>query len=255
MSESGPRKQSAGDDDGGRSGPGRGRRGRIRQGRLPLPRRRVAQSPPGDRPRWHTATSAAPRSVPPCGEGPRGPARRKPAVQQSGPVSPRSLTVLLLLLLGVTGCTTVMTAGSPPAGGRTPGVRAPLAPDGPKAPMPATPLPARSALVRTGPDRTRHAPKAGRPHRHRPPAPVAPTRRPRTAVVRTPPAPRVHPAPRRRPHPHARTRHTGPRKRHPAVRTPRVHPLPYPRQMRQLCRSADGVTAPDIAGLCHEVWD
>ncbi|MFF5030328.1 IS21-like element helper ATPase IstB [Streptomyces collinus] len=30
--------------------------------------------------------------------------------------------------------------------------------------------------------------------------------------------------------------------------------IPYPRQMRQLCRSAEKVAAPDIANLCHQAW-
>lgn len=190
--------------------------------------------------------SAACQGIPPCGDRPRGATPRVPLVQHSEPVLPRrsSLAFLLLVLLAMTGCTTV-TPRLAPDDGRPLGVRAPLAPDGPTptAPMLRSLPRARSALVRTGPTHPRHTAKARPPRRHRSRPRVTPPQRVRRAV------PRAYPAPRRPRAPHLRLR-----MRRPVVQVPQVRPLPYPQQMRQLCRTAEKVTAPDIVSLCRHAW-
>ncbi|GGW60067.1 hypothetical protein GCM10010503_41640 [Streptomyces lucensis JCM 4490] len=160
------------------------------------------------------------------------------------------MILLFLALLGVTGCTDV-TPGSPTADGRPPGVRGPLAPDGPlpTASAPTAPPSAHSALVRTGPDRPERTAKAGHTHRRRTPATA---RQPQAAGPRPRPAPPSRPGPQRRAHPH---KDSHPGTRHRAVPALPVRPpQPYPQQMRRLCHSADGVADPDIAGLCHQAW-
>lgn len=187
-------------------------------------------------------------TVPPCGEPPRGAPRLPGTVEHSGPVPPRPLTLLLLALLSITGCTTV-TPDAPPADGR-PGVRASLAADGPASPTPVTQVQpsSRSALVRTEHRPPRRGPKAARTHRHRP---VRPVRRAPGVIPPTRRVPHARVVPQHR---EASRTHARPQRHRPRPQAPRVRPQPRQGQMRQLCRRANGVTAPGIVDLCRRTW-
>ncbi|WP_225811209.1 hypothetical protein [Streptomyces spinosus] len=149
----------------------------------------------------------------------------------------RLLPLLVAALVTVAGCTTVDPGPAPDAARP----RRSLAPGTVvRPPVPQEPVRVPSghaALVRTG-----HGPRSSAGARRNPgtgrvPAPAAP---PRAVAPAAPPV--RHPRPeRRRPvrHPDRRPR---PVSRPPAVR------------MRDLCRQADGVTAPEIARLCHDTF-
>ncbi|WP_345637768.1 hypothetical protein [Streptomyces thinghirensis] len=99
---------------------------------------------------------------------------------------PRPLTLLLLVLLSVTGCATV-TPGPPPADGRPQGVRGPALADRPPSPAaPVTPLAGHSALVRTKPHRPRRTPESDRTPKRRTQACTAATPRSAAGTARFP---------------------------------------------------------------------
>ncbi|MEW2515199.1 hypothetical protein [Streptomyces sp. NPDC046870] len=150
----------------------------------------------------------------------------------------RLLPLLVAALVTVAGCTSV-DPGPAPGAARA---RRTLAPGTAVRPSvlqePVRTPSGYAALVRTG-----HGPRASAGPRRNPgtgraPVPAVPPR------VVAPAAPPVrHPRPeRRRPvrHPDRRPR--------PASRPPAAV------RMRDLCRQADGVTAPEIARLCHDTF-
>ncbi|MFE1198920.1 hypothetical protein ACFW6E_40345 [Streptomyces olivaceoviridis] len=150
----------------------------------------------------------------------------------------RLLPLLVAALVTVAGCTTV-SSGPVPDAARP---RRSLAPDAVvRPPVPQEPAGTPSgdaALVRTG-----HGPRSSAGPRRstgtgRAPVPAAP---PRAVAPAAPPV--RHPRPARR--------------------TPVRHPVRRPRpasrppaavRMRDLCRQADGVTTPEIARLCHDMF-
>ncbi|MFI5477020.1 hypothetical protein ACIA6D_43595 [Streptomyces cacaoi] len=169
---------------------------------------------------------------------------------------PRPLTLLLLLLvlLSVTGCTTV-TPGAPPADDRPQGVRGQTAvPDHPAVSTSPTPLPVtapsqRSALVQIEPGQPRRTSKS---HRTREQRTRVPVQRPHAAASPQRPDPRVRPADPQRPvQPRVRPR---PKTQRPAPQAPPLQPQPHPGQMRDLCRRADGVASSGIVDLCRQTW-
>ncbi|WP_158071242.1 hypothetical protein [Streptomyces sp. CB00455] len=181
-----------------------------------------------------------------------------------------SLPLLLAALLAASGCVTVHPTSLPPAGARAavaadhkiPAASRPLRP-GTEVALPLSPLPASSSTAPAGqaPEQDRapgpHKPaEADRENtgraRHTGPAlrPTAGpgTARPRgaTAVKRT-----THPTARpkakakarpKTPAPHRRARPTGP-----------WH-MKDMKDMKELCRVADGVTSPAITSLCHQTY-
>ncbi|GAA2495068.1 hypothetical protein GCM10023100_01820 [Actinocorallia cavernae] len=168
----------------------------------------------------------------------------------SGPVSFRPLIIVVLVLLGVTGCTTV-TPGTPSADGRPQGVRGPAVSARP-VPLPTgSRVPPRqdSALVRIGSDGSQ-----GRPGNDRAGAPVrrteAPARKSHTSTTLSRRSThRVLPA---RPsrhfvQPRARSRPSSPWR---AAKAPRIRSG----QMRVLCGRAAGIVSSKIVGLCHRAW-
>lgn len=140
--------------------------------------------------------------------------------------------------MSVAGCTTVSSAQAPD----TARSRRFLVPDAAVRPSvltaPVSEPAGHAALVRTGPERTHRPRPAAAPRRG--PVPVRAARLvppPRTAAPAAPPV--RHPRPQRRP--------------------PARHPVPRPRPtatvgMRDVCREADGVAAPEIVQLCHDVF-
>ncbi|MFF1403921.1 hypothetical protein [Streptomyces sp. NPDC058294] len=161
-------------------------------------------------------------------------------------MSRRLLPLLVAALVSVAGCTTVRPGALPdPARSQRP-----FAPDAAAAPSavraPLSPPSGPAALVRTGPGhREAHAPAAAPERKAAPGSRTAPVRGAMPAVPRRawPTAPRAHhPRPWRR----SPVRHPAPRPRH-------VHRPPMER-MRDVCRRADGVAAPDIVRLCHATY-
>ncbi|MGW8697937.1 hypothetical protein ACWGOK_13590 [Streptomyces eurythermus] len=149
----------------------------------------------------------------------------------------RLLPLVVAALVSVAGCTTVNPAPQPGAAGS----RRPLPPDAETRPSalraPVSEPATGAALVRTG---DRHSDRPGPAARTREsasgggPAPAAP----RT----TPAAPAPQPRAKRRPP----VRHQAPR--------PRTASRPPAAVMRDLCRRADGVAAPEIVRLCRETY-
>ncbi|MFJ7151460.1 hypothetical protein ACIQVT_25250 [Streptomyces sp. NPDC100445] len=157
----------------------------------------------------------------------------------------RLLPLLLAALVSVAGCTTVRPGALPDAARS----QRPFAPDAAVTSsaldVPLSPPTGPAALVRTGPGHGKeHAPAAAPERSGAPRGDSAPAR------VVVPAAPhRVRPAPRaHRPHPRRRAavRHRAPHFR-PAHRPPTE-------RMRELCRRADGVAAPDVVRLCHATY-
>ncbi|WP_307787266.1 MULTISPECIES: hypothetical protein [Streptomyces] len=152
-------------------------------------------------------------------------------------MSRRLLPLLVAALMSVAGCTTVSSRPTPGAAPeRHPAARPSVLQAPPREPS------ARAALVRTG---------HGRPAGHGTAAEH--TRNPgpgRRRVPATPPraqAPAAPPVLRHRPERPPVRRRPAPRPR-PASRRPAVT------HMRDLCRQADGVAAPEIARLCHDTY-
>ncbi|MFH9401150.1 hypothetical protein [Streptomyces sp. NPDC017638] len=148
----------------------------------------------------------------------------------------RLLPLVVAALVSVAGCTTVTPGPDPaPAGSR----RA-LPPNAPAVPSvlraPAGDPADRAALVRTG---------KGHPDR---PGPAARTRGPASgAPASAAPPPAAAPPARA---PRAEHRPSG---RHPAPR-PRTVSRPPAAVMRDLCRRADGVAAPEVVRLCRKTY-
>ncbi|MFF7091136.1 hypothetical protein ACFY9A_01910 [Streptomyces rubradiris] len=149
----------------------------------------------------------------------------------------RLLPLVVAALVSVAGCTTVDPAPHPGAAGS----RRPLPPDAAARPSalraPVSEPDTGAALVRTGDG-----------HPGRPPGTAARTRGPASGGGPAPAAPRTAPdAPAPQPR---------------GKRRPPAHPAPRPRTasrppavvMRDLCRRADGVAAPEIVRLCHETY-
>ncbi|MCC8455411.1 hypothetical protein [Streptomyces rochei] len=160
---------------------------------------------------------------------------------------PRPLTLLLLVLLSVTGCTTVKPDPLP-ADRRPQGVRGPAVPARPAVATPTVPVAqpsGRSALVRIEPDRPRRTTKSDR----------APARRTQAPEGRRSAAPPKRPTPRLRPaapHHEPRERPRSTVRRH-APQKPPARPQPR-EQMRELCARADGFASSGVVGLCHQTW-
>ncbi|MFC0495001.1 hypothetical protein ACFFKE_08670 [Streptomyces mutabilis] len=160
---------------------------------------------------------------------------------------PRPLTLLLLVLLSVTGCTTVKPDPLP-ADRRPQGVRGPAVPARPAVSTPTVPVvqpSGRSALVRIAPDQPRRTPKSDRAPTRRTQAPEGR----RSAVPPKLPTPRLRPA---APHHEPRERPRSTVQRH-APQKPSARPQPR-EQMRELCARADGVASSDVVGLCRQTW-
>ncbi|MFC5654794.1 hypothetical protein [Streptomyces nogalater] len=150
----------------------------------------------------------------------------------------RLLPLVVAVLVSVAGCTTVNPAPHPGAAGS----RRALPPDAPGRPsvlqVPVSEPATEEALVRTGdgrPDRPAPAARTPAPAFGGGPAPAAPGRV--TPAVPAPLPRAERRAPARHPAPHRRT----------ASRPPAA-------VMRDLCRQADGVAAPEIVRLCHETY-
>ncbi|AYN42831.1 hypothetical protein D9753_32585 [Streptomyces dangxiongensis] len=144
--------------------------------------------------------------------------------------------------MSVAGCTTVRPGALPdPARSQRP-----FAPDAAATPSalnaPLSPPSGPAALVRTGPGhREGHAPAVAPEKDAAPESDTAPVRKAAPAVPHRvrPAAPRVHP----------------PRRRSPAwPPAPRPAHRPPTERMRDLCRRADGVAAPDVVGLCRSTF-
>ncbi|MFF5327928.1 hypothetical protein [Streptomyces rubradiris] len=148
----------------------------------------------------------------------------------------RLLPLVVAALVSVAGCTTVDPAPHPGAAGS----RRALPPDAAARPsVPRTPASepaAGAALVRTG---------DGPPGR---PGPAARTRGPVSGGGPAPAVPRTAPA---APAPQPRAKRRPPAG--PAPR-PRTASRPPAAVMRDLCRRADGVAAPEIVRLCRETY-
>ncbi|MGV9757930.1 hypothetical protein ACWDUC_19175 [Streptomyces tricolor] len=157
-------------------------------------------------------------------------------------MSRRLLPLLAAALMSVAGCTTVSSAPAPDAARP----RHSLAPGTAVRPSvlqePVREPHGQAALVRTG-HAHREKPGATAPPRRAP----GPVRRPVPAAPPRAAAPAAPPARRPRPEHRPPARHPAPRPR-PASRPPAaVH-------MRDLCRRADGVAAPEIVRLCRDAW-